>query len=79
MAETPTLLDLSTLPPRRREKVLRAYDRERAAERIREVYPIHLNRWTTPGAIRETAKALQAEGLRFVSERFVRAVMREGR
>lgn len=72
-------LDLSILPPRRADKVREAYDRERAAERIRAVYPMMNQRWTEAEAFRRTAAALAAEGYPFVTARWVQRVMREGR
>lgn len=67
------------LPPKRRERVLAVLDRERAAERIREVYGPMLVRYKTQRAQDETAAMLQREGFRFVTARFVQSVMREQR
>lgn len=72
-------LDLSTLPPARRDRVLDAYQRERAAVRVREVYPAQLARFKEAEAFRRTAERLVAEGFRFVTSRWVQRVMREGR
>lgn len=79
-------LDLSALPPARRERIEDAYWRERAAVRIRETYPAMRERWGSEQALDETADAVNAalalprcrRGFT-VSARFVRAVMREGR
>lgn len=76
------LIDLSTLPPKRRAPVLEAYARETACERIREVYPGMLVRYKTHRALVETAEALRRErpqAWAFVTARFVKRVMREGR
>jgi hypothetical protein len=70
---------LAALPERRRKRVLDVIDRERAAERAREVYPVHLARYREAEAFRRTAEALIGEGFRFVTSRFVQSVMREGR
>lgn len=72
-------LDLSTLPPARRSRVLDAYQRERAAVRIREVYPVQLARFKEAEAFRRTAAVLVGEGYRFVTSRWVQSVIREGR
>lgn len=72
-------LDLSMLPDRRAAKVIDTYQRERAAVRIREVYPVKNQRWKEQEAFRRTAAALRAEGFAFVTPRWVQSVMREGR
>ena len=77
----PDALDLSPLPPERRAAVAERYWRERAAVRIKEVYPQMLQRFRHDAAYRETARALKQERpqFAFISPRFVQAVMREGR
>ena len=72
-------LDLSTLPERRRARVLDAYQREAAAERIRAVYPMHLARWKEGEAFRRTAEQMTREGYAWVTARWVQRVMRDGR
>lgn len=82
IATAPTTLDLSTLPERRRRRVLSVYAREAAAERIREVCPVKMARWKRPEAYRRTAEQVAAERPEWggiVTHRFVQAVMREGR
>lgn len=72
-------IDLDALPEHRRAVVLECYNRELAAERIRDVYPGKIARWRTDEAYRRTAETVIAEGFAFVTTRFVRSVIREGR
>lgn len=70
---------VAALPQKRRDAVLKVLDRERAAERIKEVYPRHIDRFCESEAFRRTAEDLIGEGFRFVTPRWVQSVMREGR
>ena len=74
-------LDLSPLPPERRERVAETYWRELAAVRIRDLYPRFLQRYHHNAAYRETVAALKQdrEEFDFITPRFVQAVIREGR
>jgi hypothetical protein len=72
-------LDLSALPERRRARVLDAYQREAAAERIRAVYPLHLARWKKGEALRRTAEQMEREGYAWVTARWAQRVIWEDR
>jgi hypothetical protein len=74
------------LPPARRVRIVDAFLREAAAERIREAYPALAQRFVLDAAYRETAALVNAEmklpldaGGFVVTPRFVQAVLREGR
>lgn len=70
---------VATLPEKRRERVMKVLQRERAAVRIKDVYPPMLKRYQTERAKEETARALRSEGFDFVTARWVQSVMREKR
>ena len=72
-------LDLSALPEKRRARVVAVFDRERAAERIRALYPAKLALYRESEAFARTAEVVRGEGFAFVSERWVRRVMQERR